>query len=215
MAASAPLAAARASQRGRLIKLIHVARNDLRMADDVYRAIIADKTGGKSSSSDCSVSELEKIFAHLKAAGFKVRKPKAAKPAEQRALDTSGEASKVRALWMLLHDLGAVRNPSEAALAGYVRRIAGVDDLRWADGNALLKLIESLKKWAMRFLPQAVTDLVPKVAALPLSDLERAQLAGVLSKASKRQTFDPCLDAYEALRRALQTAARLEEPRCR
>lgn len=211
---SAAFASARAAQRARLIRLIHVARRDLHMEDDAYRAIVADKAGGKTSSADCSVVELDKILAHLKAAGFKVRKPKAVKPVEQRRLDTSGEASKVRALWLLLHELGAVRNPSEAALAGYVRRMAGIDDLHWADGNAILTLIESLKKWAMRFLPQAVRDMVPQVAALPLSNLERVQLAGALNKALKRLTFEPCLDAYHALRQALQRAGQKEEEAC-
>lgn len=215
MSASAPLAAARAAQRTRLIRLIHVARRDLSMDDDAYRAIVADKSGGKSSAADCSVAELEKILAHLKAAGFKVRKPKAVKPVEQRRLDTSVEASKVRALWLLLHELGAVRNPSEAALAGYVRRMAGIDDLRWADGKAILTLIESLKKWAMRFLPQAARDLASQVAALPLSELEREQLNGALSKAFLRLTFEPCLDAYQALQQAIERARTNEEAACR
>lgn len=211
---NAAFASARAAQRARLIRLIHVGCGDLRMDEATYRAIVADKAGGKISSADCSVAELEKILAHLKAAGFKVRKPAAVKPAEHRRLDTSAEASKVRALWLLLHELGAVRNPSEAALAGYVRRMAGIDDLHWADGKAILTLIESLKKWAMRFLPQAVRELVQKVAAQPLSEPERIQLNAVVSRASTRLTFDPCLDAYQTLRLALERAGRKEEPAC-
>lgn len=212
MAASAPLAAARAAQRVRLIKLIHVARRDLHMADDAYRAIVAGKADGKTSSADCSVAELERILAHLKAAGFKVTKPRAAKPAERRRIDTSAEASKVRALWLLLHELGAVRDPSEAALASYVRRMAGIDDLHWADGNAMLTLIESLKKWAMRFLPLKLDELWEALRATGCADLKKERTA--VAFAFHRNTFDPCLDAYQTLRASLASADRKGESSC-
>ena len=67
-------------ERARLIKLIHVARRDIHMADDTYRTLVAQLADGKTSSADCTVPELERIIDHLKKAGFKVRKPKAVKP---------------------------------------------------------------------------------------------------------------------------------------
>lgn len=115
-----------APNRQRLIRLIHVAKRDLSMDDDTYRAIL-QRIGKKASSADLTIPELEKVLEHLKRSGFKVRskaKPAQAKPSRPLAQD--GESKKIRALWLFLHELGAVKNPSEEALAAYVKRIAGV-----------------------------------------------------------------------------------------
>ena len=194
-----------APNRQRLIRLIHVAKRDLSMDDDTYRAIL-QRIGKKASSADLTIPELEKVLEHLKRSGFKVRskskaapkqKPEQAKPSRPLAQDL--ESKKIRALWLFLHELGAVKNPSEEALAAYVKRIAGVDALQWISGQQAERLIETMKKWAMRFLPQAVKELAPQVGALPLSDVERGQLNAVLNKAFSRLTFDPMHSAWESL----------------
>lgn len=105
---------------------------------------------------------------------------------------------------MFLHELGAVKNPAEEALAAYVKRIAGVDALQWINGEQAERLIETMKKWAMRFLPQAVKAMVPQVAAEQLSDLERAQLNAALNTAFARMTYDPMCAAWEHLNEVLK-----------
>ncbi len=159
---SAPLIAARAAQRAKLIRLIHVARRDLGMADDTYRNLVAQYTNGKTSSADCTAPELNRIIDHLKKAGFKVRKPKAAKPAERRPLATDPESTKLRAVWLLLHEIGATRSNSEAALAAYVKRMTGVDDLHFTRGADKYHAIEGLKAWAARELPTAINARIDK-----------------------------------------------------
>ncbi len=188
-----------APNRQRLIRLIHVAKRDLSMDDDTYRAIL-QRIGKKTSSADLTVPELEKVLEHLKRSGFKVRsktKPSQANPSRPLAQD--GESKKIRALWLFLHELGAVKNPSEEALAAYVKRISGVDALQWISGEKAERLIETMKKWAMRFLPDAVKELVPRVADLPLSNEDRGQLNAVLNTAFSRLTFDPMHSAWESL----------------
>lgn len=213
--ANAALASARAKQRSRLIKLIHVARRDLQLDEDTYRGIVADKANGKTSTADCTVPQLEIILGHLKAAGFKVRKPKAAAPTERRQLDTDAEAQKVRALWLLLHEIDAVRNPSEAALAAYVRRITGVDDMRWADGGQMTTLIETMKKWAMRYLPKRTGELWQQLHGTGIRTLTYE--LGRYNEAQRRGTFDPYLGAYQAicdrLKRLNQEPAHVADPR--
>lgn len=59
------------------------------------------------------------MLEHLKTKGFQVR-PKAG----DRSQTINPDASKVRALWLFLHALGVVNDPSERALAAYVKRIA-------------------------------------------------------------------------------------------
>ncbi len=200
------------SNRQRLIRLIHVAKRDLSLDDDTYRSIL-QRFGRKESSSDLTVPELEQVLEHLKRSGFKVRskgkpaKPKAVKAKPSRPLAQDAESKKIRALWLFLHELGAVNNPSEEALASYVKRIAGVDALQWISGEQAERLIETMKKWAMRFLPDAVKALVPRVAELPLSDEDRGHLNALLNKAFSRLTFDPMHSAWESLNDVLKKGA--------
>lgn len=204
------------NNRQRLIRLIHVAKRDLQMDDDSYRAVLA-KVVKKTSAADLTIPELERTLEHLKRCGFKVRsksKPagpgKLAKAKPSRPMAHDPEAKKIRALWLFLHELGAVQNPSEEALAAYVKRIAKVDALQWINGYQAETLIESMKKWAMRFLPEQVKELAQQVAAainsgelvLPPETVEG--LRYTVGIAQQRQTFDPMQAAWEDLTNAMK-----------
>ncbi len=204
----------RADRQG-LIRLIHVAKRDLQLDDDTYRAIL-QRVAGKESSSDLNVSELEKVLEHMKRSGFKVRsKGKAPRTAKQakakpsRPLAQDAESRKVRALWLFLHQLDVVKNPSEEALAAYVKRIAGVDALQWINGEQAERLIETMKKWAMRFLPARVKALAERAAKeinagrIVLTPEELAGLQGCIGTAQERQTYDPMYWAWESLTEVL------------
>lgn len=197
----------RADRQG-LIRLIHVAKKDLQLDDETYRSILM-RIGKKDSSSNLTVPELEKVLEYLKRSGFKVRsKPKfdaKAKAKPSRPLAQDLESKKVRALWLFLHQLGAVKNPSEEALAAYVKRMVGVDALQWISGKQAETLIEALKKWAMRFLPAAVEKLVEQVrnSGIALTDMEAGQLNSQLSTAFERRTYDPMYWAWESLNHIL------------
>jgi phage gp16-like protein len=145
-------AAARAAQRARLIKAVQTGRSRLGLDDDTYRDILARHSrSGKRSAKELEIWELEAVLKHMRSAGFKASKPGSARPRERRTLDTSAEASKARALWLWLHDLGIVRDPSEAALAAFAKRISGVDALQWTQRPD--KVIEGLKAFGARQLP--------------------------------------------------------------
>lgn len=191
------------NDRVHTIRLIHVARRDLQMAEDTYRAIVAQYAAGKTSCSDCNLDELETILAHMKRAGFKIKptksKPTKSKPTE-RPLDMADESRKVRALWLLLHRLGAVHDPSEKALASYVKRQAGVDDLRWA-GRKMYPLIEGLKAWAKRVFPAQLQVRLHALQAAGVID-PRNTLPALYAIAAPRRdpkTFDAMWFAWEYL----------------
>ncbi|QNK69227.1 regulatory protein GemA [Variovorax sp. PAMC26660] len=174
------------AERLRLIKLIHVARRDLekagKMDEPTYRTML-QTAGGADSAAKMGVPALMRVLEQAKKAGFKVRSK-----VTDRRQDTSPEARKVRALWLFLHELQVVRDSSETALASYVKRIAHVEDMHFADSLAMRKLIESMKKWAMRFLPAAVDQLQVEVHG--------ARVAGRLDQAQEQAV-------EEALRRLL------------
>ncbi len=136
-------------QRARLIRLIHVARRELGMQDDDYRAMLANipQLEGVTSSAQLPIPKLKVVLEQLKAKGFKVV-PKSGKP--QRNLADDPQSKLIRHLWLSLHEAGKVRDPSEQALAKYVARVTGVEQLQWLDGKQAAAVIESLKSWLGR-----------------------------------------------------------------
>ncbi len=199
-----------AAGRARLIKLIHVARRDLERAGQLdepgYRAILrAASEGRHDSSANMGYGALKVALARLEQAGFQLRKGQGTRP-----LSKTPENSKARALWLFLHVLGAVKDPSEKALAAYVRRIAKVDDLRFARGDRIVQVIESLKEWAMRFLPAAVAALkVRVVEAYDAGTLTPEQIEHALAAQTMMQRgegFDVHWWAWESLTMALEGA---------
>lgn len=198
---TAATATTTAARRVTLIKLIHVAKRELGQShglDDVaYRQILLS-VGKDASLKTMAVPGMVAVLEHLKSKGFKVR-PKAG---DRRQAVNLG-ASKVRALWLFLHLLGEVRDPSEKALAAYVKRIAHVDDLHWAGSKATDLLIETLKKWAMRLLPGAIKALADEVLVRHrVQPFEALQLAVFLRAANASvnyEGFDHHLWAWQDL----------------
>lgn len=132
------------ADRQRLIRLIHVAKRELRLDEETYRDMLLG-VSGKASSADLSTEELEKVLAHLKRNGFKVRSKRGDVPQADDA-----QSRMIRGLWLELHQTGAVRNASEAALAAFTKRMTGVDALQWLTSEQASKLIEELKRWLSR-----------------------------------------------------------------
>ncbi|QND84205.1 DUF1018 domain-containing protein [Chromobacterium vaccinii] len=182
--------------RQRLIRLIHVAKRELALDDDSYRAIL-QRIGKQASAADLTVPELNQVLEYLKRSGFKVRSK------SSRPLAQDEQHKKIRALWLFLHQIGVVKNPAESALAAYVKRITGRDAMQWLSGNQLEQVIESLKKWAMRSLPDLVQQLAAEVQQLPLTAAQCNELNQLMAKAMVRKTFDPMLSAWESLNAAL------------
>ena len=187
--------------RTHLIRLIHVARRDLDMADDTYRALVAQLAGGKQSSADCTVLELERIIAHLEKAGFRVRKPKAVQPAERRPLATDPESKKLRAVWLLLHQIGVTHSDTEASLAAYVKRMTGVDDLHFTRPGDKYRAIEGLKAWAARELPAAILARITRMQAAGLlpEGLRHAHIHSVVAPTLSPRSYDALLYAWQWL----------------
>ncbi|AKA25677.1 gp16 family protein [Pseudomonas chlororaphis] len=134
--------------RLRYIKMIHVARRELRMDDETYRLMLAGMTGlnGATSSADLSVPNLLRVLEQLKQKGFKPRPNKAGK----RPQANDEQSKKIRSLWLALHDLGEVRDPSEAALANFVKSMTKVSALQWLSVAQASRVIENLKQWQHR-----------------------------------------------------------------
>jgi phage gp16-like protein len=125
---------------------IHIAKKALGLDDDTYRALL-QRVGGVDSARDLDASARGRVLAELRRGGWKPKPPRAA---ASRVLASEPQARKIRALWLALFEAGAVRDPSETALAHYVRRQTGVERLQWLDTRQANRAIESLKGWAAR-----------------------------------------------------------------
>jgi len=150
------------NSRQGLIRLIHVAKRDLALDDDTYRAMLVS-VAGEASSADLTVPQLEHVLAHMKKSGFTVRhkSPKDRRRDSvhppgglSRRIAQDAQSKKIRALWLSLHEMGAVRDCSEAALGAYVKRITRIDALQWLDSERASQVIETLKKWQTRIRQQ-------------------------------------------------------------
>lgn len=166
-------------RRKRLAK-VHVAKKDLGLEADDYRAVV-ERVTGRRSAGDCTDRQLGDLLAEFGRLGFK-----GAAPVRRQA--SSPIATKARALWISLHQLGVVRDPSEAALEAFGRRQLGVDRLHWANAREGFRLIEALKAMADRHgWDQRVDDRLSQAARVRLlkdrlvgAQLVRLEAAGAM-----------------------------------
>ncbi|EMK8626509.1 regulatory protein GemA [Salmonella enterica subsp. enterica serovar Newport] len=136
-------------ERGKLIQLIHVAKNKLGIDTDTYRQMLVSITR-ITSTSTMNPGQLNKVLNAMKAKGFRV-KP-ASKAQTSRPLVDTPQVKKLRALWLEMHVSGIVRDSSETALQAWVKRETGVDRLQWLEPEQASHCIEKLKKWLARGL---------------------------------------------------------------
>lgn len=139
--------------RNGLIAKIHIAKAQMALDEECYRALLRRVTG-KDSSKAMSLGQLEAVLAEFKRLGF------AGKPARAGRRKMAGEpqAKKIRALWLVLYRMGALRDPSEEALAGFVARACGVDDLHWTTPADADRVIRALRGWIQRLEDQEAPD---------------------------------------------------------
>ena len=162
--------------RTSLIKLIHIARRDLRLDEDTYRAALASVVHGKTSCREMNISELERVLDNLKAHGFKKKRT------HRRLNSTQASSHKVRAIWRQMYTDGFISEDSDTALDSFVERITsqinggkGISTLAWCRDDMLLKVIESLKKWHVRCMCEVFEK---KGIALPISKRTGLELRG-------------------------------------
>lgn len=151
---------------------VQIARKELGLDDDTYRAML-ERITGRASSADCTDAQLGLVLDEMKAKGWKPRVVQGGRSGPRRKPGPAAHpvARKARALWISLHQLGVVRDPSEAALEAFGRRQLGVERLRWAVPSEANGLIEALKAMADR--AGWSQDLTGVPAAQHVAELKR------------------------------------------
>jgi phage gp16-like protein len=193
-----------------LYSKINIAKSQLKMVEEDYRAMLVRITGNDSLKL-CIETELEAVLNEMRRLGFKDSKPRAAQPTEKRKLDTSETSSKIRAIWLQMHRMGIVRSAAESSLNTYVKRLAGVDDLSWLRGQKTEMVTETLKKWAVREAPDKLRGLWIQLHTQGKRPaLSEAALSAFIHHAMVERggrepnTYDNLITCYEQLRAELE-----------
>ena len=124
-------------RRKKLIQLIHIAKSKLQMSDGDYRALL-NGVGGKASSAELTVAELEQVLRAMKSLGFTVKKLPVTEL--DRGLASDAQLAYIKGMWELVS-----REKTERALNRFVRRITGAVHLRFLNVYSAQKVTLALR----------------------------------------------------------------------
>ncbi|MCF1446650.1 MULTISPECIES: regulatory protein GemA [Rhizobium/Agrobacterium group] len=128
------------------IAAINLAKKQLGLDDDTYRAKLA-KITGKCSLRAMTEAERQKVLTVFRKEGF----GSAPAGAGKRKPLAGKFAKKLQALWIAGWNLGVVENRDDAALLAFVTRQTGLDHVRFLyHADDAKKAIEGLKTWLAR-----------------------------------------------------------------
>jgi len=113
------------------IALVHVAKHQVGMTDDEYRALLAEF--GVSSSKELRSAQLSGVMQRFKALGFVPR----------RRFKTPPESKKL--LTAKVEKLVSVLDLTHGYVDAMARHMFGVDAWRWLDAHQLHKLVAALE----------------------------------------------------------------------
>lgn len=147
-----------------LIKMIHIAKSQLKIDDDTYRQFLV-KEANKDSTKKMLKHELEKVYDALKQKGFKYKVRKANKPTVSIA-KRRDDIQKIRAIWITMGKQGFINDASDKALDAYVERMTkskmtlnGIKVTAWLNPEQAYSVLESLKQWHKRLIIAELTKL--------------------------------------------------------
>lgn len=125
--------------RKRELAQIHIARADLHLAEDEYRALLIAVTG-KASSAELDSIGRHRLLAHFKQCGWAPKH----KPFTQ--------AEKIEWFWSQLTKAGALNDPTPSGLLAFIAstRKLTVSNVRFLPTKDASAVIEALKAWLRR-----------------------------------------------------------------
>lgn len=124
-------------KRKKLIQLVHVGKSKLGMDDATYRAFLMGVCG-KDSAATMSERQLAGVVRAMRKLGFQCTASRV-RP-EERGGATLAQLEYIKGMWV-----ACARNTGDAALSAFVKRIAGVDALRFLTVKTAQKVILALQ----------------------------------------------------------------------
>ena len=112
-------------RRKKLIQIIHIAKKEIGLVDEDYRAIL-ESVAKKSSCSEMTLFELNGVLVAMQKLGFRVKKLETKK--QELGWDTSKkQLDYIKGMWELV-----ARDKSERALYHFINRITGAAHPRFS-----------------------------------------------------------------------------------
>ena len=125
--------------RSKIIQLIHIAKSQIGLSDEDYRAVL-ESTAKKTSCSEMSLFELNEVLKAMKKLGFKVKKLETRE--EEIGWDASiAQMEFIKGMWERV-----ARDKSDRALYKFIKRITGADHPRFMTAKDSQKVIIALRK---------------------------------------------------------------------
>lgn len=127
------------------IALLHVAKRDLGLTDDDYRAILA-RYGRAESAADLTQSGFTAVMKYLTALGFRstwTQRTYGYRP----TMATPPQVDLIRSLWQ---KFSGKPDPDDIELNKWLDRFHKISSLRFVDNKKAAKVISALKKMAER-----------------------------------------------------------------
>ena len=131
------MAGKKIDRRKKLIQLIHIAKSKLQMSDGDYHALLSG-VGGKTSSAELTIAELEQVFKAFKSLGFAVKRLPVTDL--DRGLASDAQLAYIKGMWELVS-----REKTERALNRFVKRITGAVHLRFLNVYSAQKVTLALR----------------------------------------------------------------------
>ena len=138
------------------LQKIHIAKKQLGLSEDDYRAAVLSVSKGKTDSAgELDMQGRAALLAHFKRSGFKVRHARKDNAGKRRTpsrpiAERSDQLKMMRALWLRLHESGAIENADEQGLVTFATKHTRIQALEWLSVEQNQKLIEILKNWLER-----------------------------------------------------------------
>ncbi len=120
---------------------IHIARKELKLQEEDYRAILR-RVAGVESAAGLDDAALEAVLAELRRLGWK--------PAFTGKKPDRADLRMIFGLWAELGRQGALVDPSRSALRAFVGRQEDVSDPEFLRRDQAQRVIEALKAWLRR-----------------------------------------------------------------
>jgi phage gp16-like protein len=133
---------------------IHIAKKQLRLDDDLYRAVI-ERVSGQfratpvNSSALLTPRERAALIEEMRRLGFRrVERPQ--RRDDVPAAPGEGQLGKILALWAELGATGTLHDPSMKGLRAFCKKMVGIEAPGWLTAAQSNKVIEALKAWLAR-----------------------------------------------------------------
>lgn len=128
--------------RNKKLAIIHIAKKQLALTDDQYRALLFGACNLGSASEIKTEAQYRSVMTAFKNAGYK------AKPGKKKLSDK--KLAKCYALWCSLYEIGAVNSKAYGSMMKWIAGRTGGTNPSFLRDDQKSKMIEELKSWHTR-----------------------------------------------------------------